>query len=352
METAIFYLLRELSYRRDFGNVLQKDIRERVLKDFKRDRKGLSVEVIKSKGYNVYEKSGIAIDSVFNKALELNYVVYPKDNLIQITQKGFDYLMSIYTDNHSESYVSYKKTFEDSLSKNDEPMFEELIIASNFWRKNPVEVVVKNYAENSLRDIVKAYHMWSLELQNEKVSDEDYILHVIPKLYLEPHEIDEDVSLTVHGINAPDNSYLSRPFPNQHYVVAGLKEGRKWMLAGLYPIIGKKEDFEEGKTIRYEWKIGEDKTIVHTLNISFEFDTGRFFSTDQTLQRTNVVPSFQIVTNCKEAPLLDRNRTKEIEVKENGNVILIDESVTLTSFPMHLHSTHEDDKFYESYKEK
>lgn len=354
METAIIYALGDVS-----SGVIrnEKDLKESVLREFKRLRKGLSNEQIKDKGYDVYEKRGISFDLIFNNITELEYVTITKDRIL-LTPKGKEFLMNVYTNNYSEAYLTYRKALHDSTAKRDEPVFNEMHIASCFWHGYSVESLEETYYNNSLQEIVTNYHKWSLDLLNKNVSDEDYILHINPTLYVDKEDFydDVDVHLMVTGIDGmPDNFCLNRPHPNQRYVVSGIKQERKWHLVGLYPLIGSKDKFREKVTINLVWNIGNEremKVIIHKLNLSFRFETGRFFSTEQSIRRSNEMVNFKIRTNVEKAELLDKNRNKKITIEDNGRLIQIEEDITLTSFPMHLHSTEVDKKIWEDYRKK
>lgn len=354
METAIIYALGDVS-----SGVIRnvKDLKESVLKEFKRLRKGLSNEQIKEKGYDVYEKRGITFDSIFKKITELEHVTITNDR-ISLTSKGKEFLMNVYTNNYSEAYLAYRKALHDSTEKRDEPIFNEMHIASCFWHGYSVESLEETYYNNDLQEVVTNYHKWSLELLNKKVSDEDYILHINPTLYVDEEDFydDVDVHLTVTGIDGmPENFCLNRPHPNQRYVVSGIKPERKWYLVGLYPLIGPKEKFKEKVTINLIWNIGnerEKKVIIHKLNLSFKFETGRFFSTEQSIRRSNEMLNLKIRTNVEKAELLDKNRNKKINIENNGKFIEIEEDITLTSFPMHLHSTEVDKIIWDDYRKK
>lgn len=348
-------VIQVLEYMNHFVSISLKRLRESVLHNAKSNRKGLTREKIIEKGLNIYPKTGIQIDTLIEELIGQNYieVQYKNELEVSISPKGSDYLMGLYTDNFCDSFLTYKDKINELTQKRNQTDFDPVHVAGMFYYKKDLGEIENTYFTNKqLQEEAQTYHEYMLDKYDLKPNSNDFILHLIPKLFLPVEDMWEDVELTIKGIELPKQPiFTDRPYPNQRYIVGGIEIEKGKFTTGFYPIIAPKDEFPKEKSICYHWKLGNGKEIIHDIHIEFEIDRGNLFSTDQSLSRSNDLSNVQIVTFVEDDPSFKRNRTIEY-LNINKEILHIKENVVLTSFPNRLHSCFYGDKYYERWREK
>jgi hypothetical protein len=330
-------------------------VRKQILDNAKYKRKGLTKEEIIEKGLNIYPTSGIQIDSLLDGLIKDNYIetVEKEEIEVRLSQKGLNTLLALYTDDFSESFLSFQEEVNALTQKKNETDFDPVHVAGMYFHNRSLEKIEETYfTDKTIQDETQKYHEYMLEEYGLKPNNSDFIFHVIPKLFLPIEDMWEDVELTIEGIELPEQPmFLDRPYPNQRYIVAGVRIGKEKITTGFYPVISSKDKFPKEKNIRFHWKLGSGKEIIHDIHFQFEVDRGNLFSTEQSLSRSNDLPSIRVATFIEKVPLINKNRSLEL-ILEGESVTHIKEQVTLTSFPLRLHSCFFADKHYEKWRDK
>ncbi|MGG3662983.1 hypothetical protein [Bacillus gobiensis] len=354
-QEAIIRILQELSY---FSNpLMEANIKRKILLHYKEKRKGLTKEEIIEKGLDIYEKKGTTFDSLLSGLIQQEYVNIEsvskkQERKVCLTAKGLEYLISLYTNNHCGEFLSYEQSVNDLTENRNETNFNPLHIAGMYYSKRSLTEIEKLYfTEKSLQDEVQDYHEYLLSLHGLNPDKDDFLFHALPKLFLPQEDMLEDVEFSAEGIEFPNPIILDRPYPNKRYVVAGIIKGREKVTTGFYLNLGNKEGFPKEKEIRYHWKLGNGKEIIHDIHIAFQIDRGSLFSTEQSLNRSNDIPCIRLATFVEDAPIIWENRTIEYINKER-KFLYMREKVTLTSFPARLHSCFGADASYDKWREK
>ncbi|MEK5105043.1 hypothetical protein MKX83_24180 [Cytobacillus sp. FSL M8-0252] len=350
---AIIKVLQELSYYNRFTSL--DSARANILNEARRRRKGLTKEEIIQKGLNIYPKQGINIDKLIEQLIDEDYIEVEHKNDIeaQITSKGTDYLMELYTENYSESFLTYRDKVDSLTKTRGETDFDPVHVGKMFYLQWSIDEIEKIYfTEKEIQDRAVAFHEYMIDKYGLKPSVDDYLFHLIPKLFLPVEDMNEEVELSIKGIDLPEQPIiLDRPYPNKRYIVGGVKIGKETFTTGFYPIIASKNEFPKEKDISYHWKLSNGKEIIHDIHIQFEVDRGNLFSTEQSLSRSNDLSSIRLATFLADTPL-SKNRQKFYYGDENNRVLHIKENVVLTSFPIRLHYCFSPDKNYEKWKNK
>ncbi|WP_142384710.1 hypothetical protein [Bacillus sp. M6-12] len=330
-------------------------MKKQILDNAKYKRKGLTKEEIIEKGLNIYPKSGIQIDSLLDSLIKDNYIetVEKEEIEVRLSPKGINTLLDLYTDNLSDSFLAFQKEVNALTQRKNETDFDPVHVAGMYFYNRSIDKIEETYfTDKSVQDETQKYHEYMFEKYGLKPNTDDFLLHLTPKLFLPVEDMWEDVDLIIEGIELPQfPMFLDRPYPNQRYIVAGTKIGKEKITTGFYPIIAPKDKFPANKDIRYHWKLGNGKEMIHDIHIEFEIDRGNLFSTEQSLSRSNCLPSIRLATFVEDVPLIGKNRNIEYINKEE-RVLHIKEKVTLTSFPTRLHSCFFADKNFEKWREK
>lgn len=364
----MFHFLEYISRFKIPNGVTDKNF---IIKNFlnycKEKRKGLTQEEIKRNGFNVYKKRGISVYSLVEDAIKIGFVKeeyfcprHEKDVHLILTPKGRNRLFNIYTNNNCDDYLVFKDKVKSLTENMKEPELESSLIAYFYWKGKSLDEISSSLGRSSSTErFSKAYHQYLLKTVLQKTySENDYIFHLEPQLFLSREDMYEDVHLEVDvsGINQNyPNVVLNRPYPNKRYSVAGFIEEKQKYLTGFYPIIAPKENFPEQIQVVYHWFIGEYKEVIHKINIQFHFDKGHLFSTRQRLIRSSNLPKFEITTVTKEdKDLFYRLKDVDIDVetKDDKIIEMINEDITLISFPMYLHQLNYGNQSIEKFREK
>lgn len=352
--STIFFVLEQLNYacHSRTGKIRttpQDDFHKRVLSFAKQLRKDLNKSEIREKGLNIYDKREQSIHSIMEHLVELELISII-DGQVNLLSKGFDYIMNIYTDDFSASYLQYRKEVLDFLEQRNETDFTEEMIAKLYFGKNSLEDIQRIYFYES-KDLVAEFHSFIIDALNQRRNEDSFVFHFCPRIFLPYEYSDEKISLDIEGIEiSNDDIFIGRPYPNRRYAVAGMKLNNTPIFSGFYPIISAKDQFPQEKKIIMKWDIGETLKVIHSINVKFSFDRGNFFSTYQSLSRGNSLDYINLVTTIEDEGYFKDNRNPMIKTKVNE--IFIEEDVTLTSFPMHLHCFTYSHSQFEKFKEK
>lgn len=356
MKMQILRLVQQLSY---YSSPIQEDrIVEAVLRDTKRGREGLSKEEIVEKGLNIYEKRAFGIFDLIKEAIDLGYatssVHHKTGKMLQITNAGYDFLMSVYTNNYSPEYMEFSRELNRIFKEHGEPPLEEKHEAAMFWEgKTPEEASNWYFKPSGYHDEIEAYHRFLLNTMNKSVGENDFVFHFMPKLFLPREWMTEDISLKIEGIEVPDDVFLATPYPNKRYIVAGVKNGNVKTTVGFYPIIAPREQFPKEIVITLHWTIEGRVNISHKINVQFEFadHPGNFFSSEQNLSRSNRIPVLNLTTYVEQSLDFWKNRNKTFSSPKQKEYV-IEEHVTLTNFPRALHSSFYADRNFSKWREQ
>ena len=328
-------------------------VKKYVLDNAKLKRKELTKKEIIEKGLNIYPKSEIKIDDLIENLIGDDYIEVKQTNEIEIrlSPMGSLYLMELYTDGFSDTFLSYKNEVNNLTLERNETDFNPVHIGAMFYYKTSLKEIEKTYfTDKSLQEQVQKYHNYMIDKYELKPNGNDYIFHLMPKLFLPIEDMEEDVELFIKGIDLPEQPIiLDRPYPNQRYVVGGIKLGKERITTGFYPIIASKNEFPHKKNICYHWKLGNGKEIIHDIHIQFEFDRGQLFSTEQSLNRSNDISNYCLATFIEDAPPYNSNNRTIEYLDKNNKILHLNEKVVLTSFPAKLHNSFHPDKYYEKW---
>ncbi len=304
---------------------------------------------IYSLGLNIFkDKKNQRITDLIEEALQKSYLSIVgwkgKERIFTMTEEGVLELTIYWTDGFSEKYKKFAKEVNE--------LFEDAKVAAP-----PTISIMKLYKsgcsiEKVLSDIIQKdddkgsrsrdYHLHLLKefAGITEISEESYIFHIAPKLYVPCELQGKKVTLDIHGIEAPNNLVISCPFPNKSYYVAGIKNGRKKSAFGFYPIIASKEAFPKEIDIHLRWRIEEELLLDHLIHIEFDFmnHKGNLFSSDQRFSRSVKMNEFSLVSSAINSDIFSKNRNMDVEVKDIFNHFEIRENIRLSNFSMALHS--------------
>ncbi|MGG1021158.1 hypothetical protein ABE151_17525 [Bacillus paralicheniformis] len=374
MDKPLAHLLDRLSFRRT--PIEEEHLMKEVLRDCKIERKKLRKDLaqgkdhyknaIKEKGINIFEKQGIRVSELLNEAISMNLVeVHISDygeRKVLISGEGRDFLTHIYTNDFSDEYLQFEKEVNRKMKDAGELELRESQLASLFWYGWNVKDVCDHYLEkDTFQKEMEEYHKYLLKLYGVKDLEGKYVFHFIPNLFLPVHLFKiraENVTLNIEGVKMPSGLILTKPYPNKRYVVAGMKFDKEKTSAGFYPIIAADEEFPRKLDITLRWSIEEQIQIIHELSIQFLFDdhAGNFFSSEQHLSRESKLDEFSLTTFVDEdfEPWGDRNelwgdRNYSFHYN-NPDEIVIKENVTLSHFPIKLHSSFFGDYHFDKWR--
>lgn len=334
----MIHLLKQLSH---FSRpVSELRIRKSVLENTKNERKGLKKDEILERGLNIYEKRAKSIDLLIEEGIDSGFLDLYFDECrneyqLKMTDKGRNHLIGLFTNQYCEEYIRFEKEVNELTDKKEETAFSKDMIASMFYHGRTIEYVEKHYfSDRVIQQEVSTFHTYYMDKLGIKLEDDEYLLHIMPQLFLPTELVGEPVSLKIEGVEIQETIVLGSPYPNKRYVVAGTKKDGEKLLTGFY-VKGNREVFEKGNVVRYIWTVGDDAIFVHELNLMFDFDKGRLFSTTQVLSRNGKLPHIDLKTFVEECYLEERNR--HVSIVSEGEDVFIKEEVLLTSFPSHLH---------------
>lgn len=340
------------------GIEMERLVKE-VLRECKLNRKDLSVEMIKEKGFDIYERKKTPISKVFQYALDNHYIEPVKelssygDIQFRISLEGKEYLNSFLTDNYCNDYMIFKKNIEEELIKAKKPLIKEIVIMNAYWNGRNVNEFVERYKEwGKYERLNRDYHMYVLS--NWGYSEQDlkdkYIFNFTPRLFVPYSAINSEVSLEIKGVDMPSNMNIMKPYPNKRYFVAGVVFQDAKAVNGFYPIIEGKETFPKTKEIQLIWDIKGGMKVIHNLNISFEITDGEGYllSSKQHFLRNIAKDEFDVTTNVEERESYNLNRHPKYILK--GNVLRIFEDIKLVNFPFEVHHASGADSYFETFR--
>jgi hypothetical protein len=356
MNKAMFKLLRRMS---NCGRPIEESrIKEEVLRNCKRERQGLCTEEIVEKGLNIYEKQGIKVTSLINHAINQGFISIHSDNgnsrNCMITSEGIEFLMNAYTNNFSNDFRRFENKLEEKIKDLGELPLSPMYVASLYWNGKSFKYISEDYFQMSnYNKTILDYHNYLLQLSGVESLEGKKLFHFHPKLFLPLEWMDEEISLEIEGINTPENMILLKPYPNKRYVVAGLKNGREKTSAGFYPIITDPQSFPKTVDINLTWSVGGKLKVIHHLYIDFETKDykGDFYSSQQHVSRDSNLDSFNLTTFIEDDDEFWRGRNPAFFFSNMYGELVIEENVTLTNFPMHLHSSFHGDRHFQKWLE-
>ncbi|MBP1308826.1 hypothetical protein JOD82_001846 [Paenibacillus sp. 1182] len=361
MDLKTLNVLRRLN--RYASPIKEKRIQEEVLRDCREKRVGLTREEIIGQGLNIYEKRGVKISTVIDEAIHEDLVrVYSfRENSreIMITPKGIESMMKTYTSDFWSDFLSFENELRNKTEELSELPLKRMLVASLYWQGKTVEYICQHYFKmNHYHKSILGYHEYLLHHFGYESIKDKQIFHFQPKLFLPKRWMNERVTLEMEGIDTPEQMILMKPYPNKRYVVAGCKFGKEKTSAGFYPIISDRDSFPEKLDVTLRWTVGDKMTVVHHLLIEFKTlgHDGNLFSSEQRISRNSNVDSFNLTTFTEQDEQLCRGRKQRyftLFTLENRNrEYIIQEKVTLTNFPMHLHATFHADRHFQQWLEK
>lgn len=333
-------LLNEIAYFSGVGGIDRSSTKKSLLDDAKRARKDCSPTEFEAKGANLYPKKGLTFEELCRFAIE-NEWVKEKGSSLHLTKKGEQKYDCILTDEFSPSYLAYKKQVLLSFDEKKMVRPDARHIMEWFAKGYPPERLMEWATEpNQVGLQAKIHHLQVLEALGypEEKLEGHLVFQLVPELFLPYGEFGE-VTLEIRGIQKPLNFALTKPYPNQRYVVGGLSIGRDITHTGIYPLILPKDEFPDSLDIELIWCIDgeEGYTITHQLHIDFEKErmTGNFYTSHQQLVRSSEVPSLSLTTFFPEDREYLRNREAHFHGTMTWNPVLV-ETVKLMPVPMEL----------------
>jgi hypothetical protein len=349
----IVYILQELSHF--VSPVKEEQVRKSILENTKEKRKGLTKEEILEKGLHIYEKRGVSVDQLIEdvvdrEMVELSFDMKDDKWKLQITEKGLSHLIAFYTEHDSEEFLIFEKEVNNLTRKLDETDFPRLSIAGMYHNKRTIGDIEQIYfTDRAILVELRSFHDYYMKKLGVEAQENEFVLHLAPKIFLPVSDIEADVSLEIEGVNTPYPIVLGKPYRNKRYVVAGTHIEQEKLLTGFYPIVANREDFPQSLSVRYIWTVG-NKKVIHELELSFTFDRGSLFSSEQSFNRSVVLPFINLSTFIEDVTLLGRNR--DVSMIVEGNITTIREKVTLTSLPTHLHSAFYGNSTFQKWNDK
>jgi hypothetical protein len=337
MEKKLELLLYMLSLH---GRSTSKFLSEVVLRHCKSDRKGLSPEVVKAKGLDIYPNRDTSIDDLISYAINNGLIDLVKgargDDYIDFTDKGLEYTKAFLTNNFCSAYIAYEKQLNEGLKGYRLPL-ESLQIMKLFWSKVEVGDAINTYLKpNAVFQDVKAY---TEQLFRDRLAidvDNKVVFNLFPKLFVPIDMIDKKVNLTIEGVDTPINMVVNKPYPNKRYFVAGMKIDKSHTASGIYPIVETKDSFPKHLKIKLIWEIQDVLTVIHYLDLTFAFtgDIGNMFCTEQHFNQCCFINSFDLTTYVENEKEFYRDRTIEYETEHSNKTITISEKATLNNAPI------------------
>lgn len=321
--------------------------KEYVLEHFKqaRAREVAPKQQLEELGLNVYNKRGIAFDDILIYFSNQEWINITDNQRVSLTVAGKDELMAIYTDNYSPEFQAFKQKVSALAEKYDEPNFRESHINSMFWNRWSLDKIEDQYfinIDDSITERANNVHQALLEAFHEpNINESTYLLHLVPKLFVDIDERFEAINLIIEGIETPD-FVLSKPYPNKRYTVAGHKTKVDTGKAkGFYIHMGQKEEFPSTIEFTMKWFIGDVKEVHHHVKLQFKFTNGRLFSTVQDLRRGSIVEYFSLCSYTSKEDTVEFGKLPADQIISsfcNGKeIITINQTATLTSIPVKLH---------------
>ncbi|MEK4297364.1 DUF6012 family protein [Paenibacillus sp. FSL R5-0914] len=350
MERETSTMLYFLSNLHPFGLKLTESfIIQTILERAKRERKDKSNKEIYSQGLNIFkDKKNKRVSDLIEEALQKGYLTIigwqDDQRIFTMTEEGLLELAIYWTDGFSEQYKSFALEVNRLFEKVKSPAPPIITIMKLYKNNYTLDKVYSNFIQevDTRGHISREYHS---HLLNEfagvsDVPDSYYMFHLAPKLYVPCELQGKKVTLEIQGIDTPENLVISSPFPNKSYYAAGLKNGRKKSSFGFYPIIASKETFPEELEILLRWRIEEELLLDHQLNIKFDFmnHEGNLFSSDQRFSRSAKMNEFSLVSSAINSDIFSKNRKTDVVVKDIFNHFELRESISLSNFPVELHS--------------
>ncbi|WPS85521.1 hypothetical protein SMD22_00235 (plasmid) [Brevibacillus halotolerans] len=334
----------------------EERIIKEVLEDCKRERKDLTKKEIIDRGLNIYEKQGVRVSQLLEEAINRDlikaYIYDVTRRRVVITQNGIDFLFNFYTDNQSSEFLAYEQNFNQIFREKEELELDRFQIAVLYWRGHSVEESANMYLKHSCyRQEIQAYHRHLLQHFGTECIEGKYIFHFMPKLFLPIDWMDEEISLSIEGVETPSHIILTKPYTNKRYIVAGVKIGKEKTSAGFYPIIADRDTFPKHFDFTLRWSVGGAIEIIHKLHIDFEKSDhgGNLYSSEQHLSRSSKLDELHLTTFVERE--FWRDRQTKFYLSNIFDELVIEEDVTLTNFPMKLHSAFNGDRNFQKWLE-
>ncbi len=348
-EKSLIFILHELHMRTSrFNDRIQISEFEKSVLDrakLERKRRNLTLADALEEGVAIYKRQAHSIDQLIEELDKRDWIDIGKEfdqEMMCLTSKGKDYILSVYTDNYSKEYLLYKEQVQQTFIDINEPPYEDDLIARFFYFDKSFEKQKKRIlhdSEERLSRHLQESHVHNLNLLNYPSNEEQLILHLVPKFFLSWEDAEEEVELEIDGIPLLQQEAIEmgRPYPNKRYAVPYIKV-EKEKIYGLY-IPLKKDAIQVPQKITLRWKIGDYKIVVHCLTIKFNQQIGHFFSTHQSLWRSTSIPALDLITtdimSFYDGGFIYQNR--KFSISEEDDITNFDEEVELTSMPLHLH---------------
>lgn len=293
------------------------------------------------------------VEEIIETAIHENMVAVidftNEGRLLELTPEGKLALASYWTQNFSPSFKCFSAEFESMMKENNQLLLPQLQMMQMYHNGKDISQLKEKYTTlTATQEMRLAFHQHMIcEISGQKTLDpDDIIFHFTPTLFAPIDLKGRKVTLEISGLAGIPTLAVNSPYTNKRYAVAGLRIGKKNSAHGFYPIIAKKQTFPVHKDITLHWIIDNEIKIDHLLAINFNFQNphGQLFSTIQRFTRPVAgIPNFDIVST------LEKNRNYDSHARVISHDILkhfeIQQNVTLTNFPLELHSYRTSDYF-------
>ncbi|QQZ64474.1 hypothetical protein JI735_34100 (plasmid) [Paenibacillus sonchi] len=273
--------------------------------------------------------------------------------VLQLTPEGQLTLAIYWTENFSDSYKVFAAEFESMMIENNQLLPPKLQVMKHYHTKVEITALKDFYTTRSTaQNLNSDFHQHVIrEVAGlPALACDDYVFHFAPILFAPVDLRGCKVTLEIDGFNAVPELLVTSPYTNKRYYVSGLRNGRRNTAHGFYPIIAKKETFPLHKDIVLHWKIDNEIRIDHVLELDFNFGNplGQLFSTQQLFTRSIAgTPSLSVITSL-EMKKIHESQARVI-THDIFNHFKIQQSVTLTNFPIELHHFIGASKYYSTW---
>lgn len=320
------------------------NISDIIIRWAKGERKGKTKVEILEQLLNIYTE--MDSETFIENALQDNLIevieITENGRKLQLSAEGRLTLAIYLTNNFSQSYKVFADRFEKiTLEKEQLPLPKMTVMKFYHSGCDPEDISTTYFKNRPSNEISRDFHEHLIRVVagHKDKDDNKYVFHLAPRLFV-PHDLmGKKVTLEIDGLEEQTKLMVTSPYPNKRYYIAGMKQGRMNTACGIYPVIGTKEDFPVFKEFTLRWTIDGHIRVNHHLEIDFQFTSqyGHLFSTEQRFNRNLAAIDSHTITTS-----LDResynNRNAKIIVHDIYDHFEIQESVTLTNFPIELHA--------------
>ncbi|OME78677.1 hypothetical protein BK120_23345 [Paenibacillus sp. FSL A5-0031] len=238
MHNPLTYLISLLE---SFDTFTDHKLSEMLLRWAKDERKGKKKAEIQERGLRIYTDEDC--EALIEEALNLQLIVVTDitehGRKLQLTHEGRLTLDIHLTDNFSAAYKKYEEEFNSIFVLARQLPLPKISIMKFFHSRQDIHTITEHFTKcTTSKKVVVAYHEHLLEettgVEINSLSDEHYVFHLAPRLFVPIDLIGKKVTLDILGLKEPVKLAVSSPYPNKRYYIAGMKKGRMNTASGFY----------------------------------------------------------------------------------------------------------------------